>query len=269
MKKVRFVRMIVVLTMAVLLLGMVYSLAGADQGSALHDIQKRGAIRVGWGVWFPYVFRDPKTNELAGVTVDLCEELGKALGVKVEWVEDNWATLIAGIQAGKFDITNLMAITLPRALNVGYTKPVTKHGLSILVKEKYKPQCKSWKDMDKADKRVGVTLGSNTDMFVTKQFQKAEIVRLPTVPDLIMALMADKIDAYASTIDSLTITQRDTKGLYLVPGEFGRSEVAFATRQDDQIFINWLNHFVREKQIDGTITRLLEKHGLDASYVVE
>lgn len=269
MRNKRVMRILVVSLVSLLLVGTVCSLAGAHEKSALQEIQDRGVIRVGWGVWFPYVFRDPKTNELAGVTVDLCEELGEALGVEVEWVEDNWATLIAGIQAGKFDITNLMAITLPRALSAGYSASVTKHGLSLLVKEKYKPEAKSWKDMDKPDKKVGVTLGSNTDMFVTKQFREAEIVRLPTVPDLVMALLGDKIDAYASTIDSLSITQRDKEGLYLVPGEFGRSEVAFATKQEDQVFINWLNHFVREKQIDGTIMRLLDKHGLDASYAAE
>lgn len=71
--------------------------------------------------------RNPKTNQIQGISYDLVQDMGKALGVKVDWVEDNWSTLPAGIQASKFEITNLMAITPPRAEAVGFSEPVTKH----------------------------------------------------------------------------------------------------------------------------------------------
>src|SRR5258708_27269973 len=104
---------------AVLFAG-VLALAGAigtaqAQTSALDRIEKQRVMRVGWAVWHPYVFRDPKTNQVQGISYDLVQDLGKSLGVKVEWVEDSWATLPAGLQANKFEITNLMAITPPRA----------------------------------------------------------------------------------------------------------------------------------------------------------
>ena len=74
-----------------------------------------GTPGVGWAIWHPYVFRDPKSNQLHGVTYELVHEMGKSMGVKVEWVEDNWNTLAAGIQANKFEVVNLLAITPPRA----------------------------------------------------------------------------------------------------------------------------------------------------------
>ncbi len=268
MKKVRFVRTLLSLVIAVLLLGMVCSFAGAQEESALLEIQRRGAIRVGWAVWYPYMFRDPKTNELAGATADVFEDLAETLGVEVEWIQDSWATLTAGIQARKFDITNFMTITLKRAESVAFTNAVAKHDFGILVKERYEPDVTSWKDMNRAGKKVGVTLGSATDALVTKRFTEAELVRLPTVPDLVMALMADKIDAYASDINSLVAIKEEREGLYVVPSTFGRNEVSFAIRQGDQIFLNWLNQYIRTRQLDGTLGRIVEEHGLDASYAV-
>jgi ABC-type amino acid transport substrate-binding protein len=125
-----FIRAVVVLFAGMLALAAPAVVSA--EGSAMDHISKDKTLRVGWAVWNPYVYRDPKTNSLVGISYDLVEDLGKALGAKVEWVEDSWATLPAGIQAHKFDITNLMAITPPRAEAIDFSHPVTKQGLSLI-----------------------------------------------------------------------------------------------------------------------------------------
>ena len=109
------------------------SFTSASAASILHEIQRRGTLRVGWAVWWPYVYRDSKTNQLVGITVDMAEQMAKELNVKLEFVEDSWGTFAAGIQAKKFDVWNLVAITLPRATASGFSEPVTVHGLSLIV----------------------------------------------------------------------------------------------------------------------------------------
>src|SRR5687767_8175308 len=99
----------------------------AQRPTALDRIEKDKVLRVGWAVWHPYVFRDPKTNQIQGVSFDMLQDLAKAFNARLEWVEDSWATLPAGVQASKFEITNLMAITPPRAQVVDFSDPVTKH----------------------------------------------------------------------------------------------------------------------------------------------
>jgi len=237
--------------------------------SILNQIQSRGNLRFGWGVWWPYVYRDAKTKELVGISVDLAEEMAKALKVKVVWVEDQWGTFAAGLQARKFDVWNLAAITLPRATAVGFSSPVTVHGLSLITKESENPGLKDWSDMDKKGKKISVTFGSNTDMYLTLSIQNAEIVRLKTSPDCFSAMMTGKVDAYASTIDSLLTLAKKNPGTYVAPGEFARSPVAFAVPIDDQVWINWVNFFVAEMKMTGTIERLLDKYGLDASFAAE
>jgi ABC-type amino acid transport substrate-binding protein len=237
--------------------------------AALDRIEKDRMLRVGWAVWHPYVFRDPKTNSVQGVSFDLLQDMAKTFNAKLEWVEDSWATLPAGVQAGKFEITNLMAITPPRAQVVDFSEPVTKHGLSLIAPKDEVAKTKGWEEWDKPGIRIAVTLGANSDMFVTEKFKRAEIVRLKSVPENVLALVSGRVNAHASTIDALKTIQKEHPQMAIVPGSFGFSEVAFALPQKDAAFAGKVNEFVRQQKKSGRIKELLAKYGLDASFAAD
>jgi ABC-type amino acid transport substrate-binding protein len=259
----------------VALLGVTFALLLSSTGdaiaqqSALERVKKDKVLRVGWATWHPYVYRDPGSNKLTGFSVDLIEDLGKALDTRVEWIEDSWATMPAGMQAGKFDMAILMAITPPRAEVVSFSEPVTKHGVSLLVAKDSLKGAKSWKDFDKVGTKISVTLGSNTDMFVTQTFKQAEIVRLKTTPECLLALNTGRVQALASTIDSLLIYAKEYPALGVVPGDFGQSEVAFALPKGDQQMVQIVNDFVRKEKKNARIAQLLQKYGWDNSFAAD
>lgn len=239
------------------------------QSPALSRIDKEKTLRVGWAVWHPYVFRDPKSNQVEGISYELLQEMGKALGVKVEWIEDSWSTLPAGLQAHKFEITNLMAITPPRAEVVGFSEAVTQHGLSLIAPQAEVAKTKGWEDWDRPGVKIAVTLGANSDMFVTEKFKRAEIVRLKTVPENVLALVSGRVNAHASTIDALKTIQKEHPNLAIVPGSFGFSEVAFALPKGDAQLAKRVNQFVADAKKSGRISQLLTKYGLDDSFAAK
>ncbi len=245
------------------------ALGTAHAQSATDRIDKQKTLRVGWAVWHPYVFRDPKTNQLQGIAYDLIADMGKSMGVKIDWVEDSWSTLPAGIQANKFEITNLMAITPPRAAVVGFSDSVTKHGLSLIAPQGEVAKTKSWEDWDKPGIKIAVTLGANSDMFVTEKFKRAEIVRLKTVPENVLALVSGRVHAHASTIDALKTIQKEHPTFGIVPGSYGGSEVAFALPKGDAQLEARVNKFVRDAKQSGLIKQLLDKYGLESSFAVQ
>jgi ABC-type amino acid transport substrate-binding protein len=240
-----------------------------SQSQAMDRVDKQKVLRVGWAVWHPYVFRDPKDNQIRGISYELVQDLGKAMGAKVEWVEDNWSTLPAGIQANKFEITNLMAITPPRAEVVGFSEAVTKHGLSLIAPAGEVAKTKGWEDWDKPGIKIAVTLGANSDMFVTEKFKRAEIVRLKTVPENVLALVSGRVHAHASTIDALKTIQKEHPTMAIVPGSYGGSEVAFALPKGDAAFATRINTIIKEAKKSGRINQLLEKYGLESSFAVQ
>ena len=74
------------------------------------NVQKAGVLRCGAATAPPYVMRDPKSGEYSGFFVDLCREFGeKFLEVEVEFVDTTWDNIIAGLQAGKWDVSMALA----------------------------------------------------------------------------------------------------------------------------------------------------------------
>lgn len=234
----------------------------AEQESALHRIQRTGVIRVGWALWFPWMVMDEKTKKLTGIGPDVIEELAKALGnVKIEWVADNWATLVAGLQANKFDITYPLGATLPRALAADFSDDTTREAQTFLVKKKDAGRFKSMEDVDQPGVKISATLGSNTELYLTRIFKKPEIIRLKSSPEGLMALVLGKVDAWANTGSAIADAMKAHPDTTPIKGSFALGKNCFAIRQGDQIFLNWLNLFIADMKETGTLDQILKKYG--------
>jgi polar amino acid transport system substrate-binding protein len=69
------------------------------------DIQASGEVRVGTEPTAPpYVFYGEDNKTLVGLEVDLAQALGERLGVKFTFLPTQFASIVPGIQAGRFDV---------------------------------------------------------------------------------------------------------------------------------------------------------------------
>jgi polar amino acid transport system substrate-binding protein len=236
--------------------------------STLDQIKSRGTIRIGWGVWFPYMYRDAKTQDLTGVTVEVFGEMAKELKVKVEFVEDSWATLVAGLQAAKFDVTLPLVITPARSEVVTFTMPVTKTDIGLIVRKQDLPQYGTWQDLDKPDKKVTTTLGSAIQPVAQSKFTRAQLLLVKAGPDSIAQVLSGRADAWANDYDALRHVLKEHASLAIVPGPaLGAQEVAFAVRKGDHAFQEWINRFIAEQKASGNLLRIIAKHGLTEMHV--
>lgn len=240
------------------------NIAKAQQPSTLQDIKERKELRVGWAVIYPYLYRDPKTNELTGFAVDFMNDMSEALKVKVVWVEDSWATMVAGLQSKKFDVTlPAMGVTLPRAEVVTFTNPVCRLPVGIIIRKKDVEKYPNLAALDQPDKKISVSLGSSSDLFATRKFTQAQIVRLKAGPDSIAQLLAGKVDAWADPSDASGRLEKEHPELTALNGAaVGSAPMAMALRQGDFVFREWLNLFIAEEKRTGVLKKLIDKHGL-------
>jgi polar amino acid transport system substrate-binding protein len=103
--------------------------AGADSraGAGLAQLQHRGVLR--WGADIqggePYVFEDPeRAGHLVGFEVEIAELLARELGVRAEFVQNDWTTLVPSLERGSFDvILNGLEATPARAQRIGLSRP--------------------------------------------------------------------------------------------------------------------------------------------------
>lgn len=73
----------------------------------LSDVKARGELR--WGADLqggePYVFEDERNpGKLKGFEVEIAEALARELGVKATFVQNDWSSLVPGLERGDFDI---------------------------------------------------------------------------------------------------------------------------------------------------------------------
>lgn len=70
----------------------------------LSDIKKRGELRVVMSGEYPPFSQPGPTGTLIGFDVDVAQEIGRRLGVRVSLIKAEFPSIIAGLQAGQFDL---------------------------------------------------------------------------------------------------------------------------------------------------------------------
>ena len=106
-------------------------------GNLLEEIQAKGVLTVGIeGTYPPYTYHDESSDDLAGYDVEIAKAIAEKLGVEVEFVETKWDSIIAGLDAERFDaIINQVGITPERQEKYDFSQPYTFSKGSLIVAE--------------------------------------------------------------------------------------------------------------------------------------
>ncbi len=252
-----------VAVVAALLLAPISNSVQAQTQPALNAIKSRGELKVGWATFYPYIYRDTKTGQLTGFAADFMQAMADSMNVKLVWVEDTWATLVAGLQTNKYDLTIPgVAVTLQRAEVVTFSKPVVKMPLGLMVLKKEGRTYKSWEDLDRPGVRITTTLGSVVDLFATKRFKHAEILRVKAGPESIAQVISGRAEAWANGIEGLQMVAKDRQDMEVVPGDFGANPISIIFRQGDFVTRDYVNIFIDDLKRSGLLKGMVEKHGL-------
>jgi len=98
--------------------------AAKDPNDLLGKIQKAGIIKVGTDPAYPPQSELTKSGTFEGFDIDTACEIGKRLGVKVQFETPDFTVVEAGKWAGRFDISvGSVTITTPRLANLDFTGP--------------------------------------------------------------------------------------------------------------------------------------------------
>ncbi|MDE3027613.1 MAG: transporter substrate-binding domain-containing protein, partial [Paracoccaceae bacterium] len=98
------------------------SMAGAAHADGYwQKVQAAGVLRCGAAVAPPYVMRDPATGAYSGFFADLCREFADTLKVKPQFVDTTWDNIVAGLQAGKWDMSLALNRTPARAMAINFS----------------------------------------------------------------------------------------------------------------------------------------------------
>jgi len=229
-------------------------LPAAAQESRLERVLESGTLRVGTtGDFKPMSFKDPATGDYQGYDIDAVERLAADMGVAIEWVPTDWKTLVAGVVADKYDLTTSASISVDRATVAGFSDPYVTFATVPVTRAAEVEDFAGWDDLDRDGVRIAVTLGTVFEQQARAFFETARIVTVEAPARGYQEVLAGRATAtITSNVDAaqLTTTYPD---LAVVAVDEPRAERpgAFLLPQADQVWINFINHWIALRHADG------------------
>jgi cyclohexadienyl dehydratase len=237
---------------------------GAMAQSALNDILDSGKLKVGTtGDWNPMTIRDTATNSYKGYDIDVMTELAKDLGVEVEFVPTDWKTLVNGIVAGKYHMTGSASISAARMKVAGFSESYLSVEMYPFTTEENAGKFDGWDSINKPEVKVATTLGTTFEAFVREWFPDADIKVVEAPARGYQEVIAGRADVFiTSNIEGSTLTQKFPLVRVANADARAPSAIAMLLPQNDQVWINYVNNWVKIKKLKGFFSGNAEKWGL-------
>ena len=250
-------------TIAAGLLAMSVASPGLAQ-SALNEILDTGVLKFGTtGDWNPMSVRDPASNSYKGFDIDVATELANDLGVEVEFVPTDWKTLVNGVVAGKYHMTGSASISPPRMKVAGFSESYIAVEIIPFTTPDLAANFDGYDSINKPDVRVATTLGTTFEALVREWFPDADIKVVEAPARGFQEVLAGRADIFiTSNIEGVTLTAKH--GVVPVPNAEPRapSPIAMLLPQGDQVWINYVDDWVKLKQAKGFFEATKAKWGL-------
>ena len=234
----------------------------AADASRLERILQSGKLRVGTtGDFNPMSFKDPATNEYVGFDIDVAKQLAHDMEVELEFVPTDWKTLVNGIVADKYDLTQNASMNVARAKVAGFSEPFVQYGTVPMTLKANAERFKGWESMDDPEVTVAVTLGTVFEAQAKSFFPHAKIVSVEApARDYQEVLAGRALVSITSNVEAAAL-MKTHPDLVTVPVDKARARRpgAFLLPQNDQIWINFINQWVEMKKAEGFFDALHEK----------
>lgn len=216
------------------------------------------ALTVGTeGTYPPFSFRDVKNNEITGYDIEVAKEVAKRLKRNVEFVPTQWKSMLASLDAKRFDfVANQVTVTPERQQQYSFSEPYTVSGAVVIVSNDNPKQIQSAADLK--GKVVGTTQGSNFAKAAKEA--GAEIKYYTGIAQVLTDLQQNRVDAALN--DRLYVLTELKTANYKVKavGEpFSKESTAFAFRKDNQELRDQVNRVLGEIRQDGTLASISNK----------
>ncbi|MBS0341049.1 MAG: ABC transporter substrate-binding protein [Proteobacteria bacterium] len=242
---------------AALALGAACAPALADQWA---DIQQRKELRCAtFADVPPFAAPDPKTREMVGFDVDLCNALARQFGVKATVVPVSVEARVPEVKMGRVDITVAnLAYTLSRAEQIQFSHPyyLAKEMLAV------KASDPGTKKADFKGKRVASTKGSTSEQSI--KLNGSEPVTFQDTGSAYMAVQQNKaVGMVANTMTITKLVNQSKSGgaveLKMIQDPMLFQPIGVGMKKDEPALLAKVNDALISLDKSGEINKLWDK----------
>ena len=244
---------------AVLLAALLLTASAAVAETALEAIQAKGTLTIATeGCWSPWTYHD-ENDKLTGFDVEIGQLIADGLGVKADFQEVPWESILIGVDTGAFDIAcNGVGYTEDRAKALDFSDPYV-FTEAVLVVRKDNEEIKSLEDL----KGRKTSNSPNSTYALKAEEMGATVDYVDTLGETMMMVIDGRVEATINakgSVDDYLGEHPDAeiKIVQVFPGE----PVCYPVKKGEAsaTLLDAINGILENLRNDGTLSALSVKY---------
>lgn len=227
--------------------------------AAKTELTPAGKLRVALNMSnFLLVGKDPAGGTPRGIVPDLAAELGRRLGVTVEFTGYESPGKVAdAARTGAWDVAFLGAEPA-RANDIDFTAAYLEIEATYLV-----PPGSPIKTVDEVDRegvRISVSARSAYDLYLSRTLKHAKLMQVQGIDASWQHFLSEKTDALAGLLPRLVTDVEKLPGSRILPGRFTAIQQAIGTPKGRPEAAKYLRGFAEEAKASGMVAAAIERN---------
>ena len=250
--------------LAALAAGLTLLAAPAAAGPVLDRVLSTSTLRVCiWPDYYGISFRNPRTQQLVGIDIDLSADFARDLGVKLQYVDSSFPKLIEDLVADRCDIAMHAVGVLPsRAEKLKFSQPYLQSDIYGVTTRS--ARLKTWDDIDKPGVQVAVQAGTFMEPVMAAALKQAKMVVIKPPLTREQELEAGRVDVFMTDYpySRRLLDNADWARLIAPPKPFFVLPYAYAVKPGDEAWLKRVDDFVAAIKRDGRLETAAKRNGL-------
>jgi cyclohexadienyl dehydratase len=237
-----------------------------DVSSRLSRVQAARIVRVCiWPDYYSITYRNPKTQQLSGIDIELAHELGKDLGVSVDFVDSSFAKLTDDLLQDRCDVAMFaVGITPERQKRLRFTRSYLASDI-YAVTSKTNQRIRTWDDIDQKGSIVAVAQGTLHEPIMKARLRNAQLAILNTPFAREQEVQAGRADVFMTDYpySQRFLADADWARLVVPDTTYHITPYGYAMAPGDDGWHARLEQFVSDIQHDGRLQAAAHHYQLD------
>ncbi len=249
--------------LAALSLAPAIAAAAADR---LDRIAETGVLQVCiWPEYYGITWRDPKTQLLSGLDIEMARELARDLKVQPRFVDSSFARLIEDVGTGRCDVAMFaIGITPARAEKLRFARPHLQSDIYAIT-TKANRTIRGWEDIDRPGVVVAVAKGTYHEPVMREKLKAATLKVVDSPNTREQEVESGRADVFMTDypFSRRMLDNADWARLVSPNGSYHLTSYAYAVAPGDERFFQRVEQFVADVKRDGRLAASAARYRLE------
>lgn len=236
------------------------------QTDRLSKVLASGEVRICiWPDYYGISYRNPKTQELIGIDIDVARAMAADLKVKPRFLDSSFATIVDDIENDRCDIAMFaIGVTPQRAQHLRFTRP---HLVSDIyaITTKSNRRVRVWEDIDKKGVVVAVAKGTLHEPVMASRLLQATLLVTDAPQGREYEVESGRADVFMTDFpfSRRMLETRDWARLIAPTSTYHLTPYAYAMHKGDDTWYERVEKFLDGFRRSGELLKAARRHKLE------